>query len=150
MVYQWKNGSFIKSDANLAGRMCEQLEATGDLSAKALLDANRPEDAPLHNEFEWDDSVAAEQYRLSQARHIINCLVVSEEKQEPTRAFFNIQRSEGQYHSLDLIMRNEDTREALLETALRELSAFQHKYSQLKELANVFASIDEIRSKRSA
>lgn len=148
MVYKWKNFSYIKADAQVAGEMCEKLEADGNLTAQSLLDANRPADAPLHNEFEWDDGIAAEEYRKSQARHIINCLCVIKEtdggKKEPQRVFFNIRREEHEYKHIDTIIRSQDDTAMLLQTALKELEAFERKYSQLKELSRVFDAIHSI------
>ena len=46
MVYGWKTASYIKADANIAGKQCEELEKTVGLTAKNLLDANRDESAP--------------------------------------------------------------------------------------------------------
>lgn len=144
MVYKFKSGSHIKADPQLAGAMLERLEAENNLTAKALVDANRPEDAPLHNEFEWNDSIAAEAYRENQARHIINCIEIVREEKEPVRAFFSISRAESEYHHVDAIMKEEDKRQALLKQALSELVSFERKYRQLEELAAVFAAIDEV------
>lgn len=143
MVYKFKSGSHIKADPQIAGELLERLEAENNLTAKALVDANRDEDAPLHNEFEWNDSVAAEAYRETQARHIINCIEIVKEETEPVRAFFNITRGEPVYRHIDAILREKDTREALLKTALAELIAFKRKYKNLVELAKVIAAIDE-------
>ena len=142
MVYSWKPGSYIRTDANVAGAMCAELSANGGLTAKRLLDANRPEDAPLHSEFEWDDGIAAEKFRETQARHIINSIEIVREEREPVRAFFNIERTDSQYHHVDVIMRQEDSRQKLLMSALAELKAFERKYAQLTELAAVFEAID--------
>ena len=144
MVYKFKSGSHIKADPQLAGAMLERLEAENNLTAKALVDANRAEDAPLHNEFEWNDSIAAEAYRETQARHIINCIEIVREEKEPVRAFFSISRAEPEYRHIDAIMKEEDKRQALLKLALSELLAFKKKYAQLEELAAVFAAIDEV------
>ena len=143
MVYQWKKASYIKADANVAGQMCEQLEQTVGLTAKSLLDANRPKEAPLHGEFEWDDSKAAEQYREQQARHIINCLCVKPEKsdQEPVRAFFTI--SQPSYESISVILQSVEKHSSLLDLALKELNAFKAKYNTLTQLEPVFEAIDK-------
>ena len=143
-MYSFKKGSFIKADANVAGAMCEQLEKTIGLTPKNLLDANRAEDAPLHSCFEWNDGEAAEKYRESQARHIINCLCLKTEQKEtePVRAFFNIEKTV--YESTGIIIQQEDKRTALLRQALRELEAFQRKYNTLKELKPVFDAVEQI------
>ena len=143
MVYQWKKASYIKADANVAGQMCEQLEQTVGLTAKSLLDANRPKEAPLHGEFEWDDSKAAEQYREQQARHIINCLCVKPERndQEPVRAFFTI--SQPSYENISVILQSAEKHSSLLDLALKELNAFKAKYNTLTQLEPVFDAIDK-------
>ena len=144
MVYKFKTGARIKADAQIAGAELERLEADGNLTAKALVDASRPADAPLHKEFEWDDSIAAEAFREQQARHIINSIEIVREEREPVRAFFTIERTDPQYHHVETIMRQADSRQALLMTALAELKAFERKYAQLTELAAVFEAIDDL------
>lgn len=148
MVYEWKTASYIKADANVAGKQCEELEKAGGLTPKRLLDANRDENAPLHNEFEWRDSVAAEKYRENQARHIIACLCVrtettSGEQSEPVRAFLTT-TLEPEYKSLNVILRSADSHYAMLATALKELKAFQRKYRLLSELKPLFDVMEEI------
>lgn len=145
MVYQWNPASRIKTDANVAGKVFEELESTVGLTAKTLLDASRSEDAPLHNEFEWNDAKAAESYRETQASYIIRslCIAPEDEQKEPVRAVFVISGEVG-YESTQIIMQNEEKRTALLDVALKELIAFKKKYAMLKELAEVFAAIDKV------
>lgn len=148
MVYEWKTASYIKADANVAGKQCEELEKTVGLTAKNLLDANRDENAPLHNEFEWRDSIAAEKYRENQARHIIACLCVraettTGEQSEPVRAFLTT-TLEPEYKSLNVILRSANSHYAMLAMALRELKAFQNKYKMLSELKPLFDVMEGI------
>jgi hypothetical protein len=144
MTYKWKDGSRIKADPQKAIAQMQALEQAGNLSAKGLLDANRPEDAPLHNEFEWNDGVAAEKYREQQARHIINSIVMVQEDAQPVRNFFKVSDGNSNYTSLSVIMERQDTREALLRQARRELAAFEMKYKVLEELAGVFNEIHKV------
>ena len=145
MVYEWKEGTRFKVDAQVAGEMCEKLEKEGRLTAKNLLDANRPEDAPLHDEFCWDDEQAAELYREEQARKIIRCIVVKRENvKEPVRQFINVDIGERKYYSVDVLLKKESTRNIMLRSALSELSAFQRKYQGFRELASVFVAIDQL------
>lgn len=148
-AYKWKTASYIKADAEKAGKMCEELERTGGLTAERLVKANEPEDAPLHDEFEWNDEKAAAEWRKQQARHIINSLVIVSEKQdaEPVRAFISIERASPNYESLDVIIHSEDKYAALLTMAFKELEAFKKKYSQLTELETLYNIIDEIKAK---
>lgn len=52
MVYEWKITGICKVDANIAGAVCEELKNTVGLTRENLVNASRPEDAPLHDEFE--------------------------------------------------------------------------------------------------
>lgn len=145
MVYQWRDGCRISADAQTAGDMCKRLEAEGRLTAKALLDANRPKDAPLHGAFEWDDGVAAEAYREQQARHIIGNLVIVGETKRPVRGFFKVEQAEPVYRSIHAIVQEEDATAKLLASALKELQAFQNKYSAISQFAKLFQAIDEVK-----
>ncbi len=144
MVYQWNPASRIKTDANLAGKVFEELQSTVGLTAKTLLDASRSEDAPLHNEFEWDDAKAAESYREVQASYIIRslCVMMDVEQKTPVRAVFSI--SSIGYESTQIILQNQEKRSVLLDKALNELIVFKEKYAMLKELADVFSAIDKL------
>ena len=138
MVYQWKAGARIKADAQEAGEILNRLEREGRLSAKGLLDESRPEDAPLHKEFEWNDGVAAENWREHQARHIIASILVIPEKSEPVRGFFKIERSGNRYESIQTILESVDKTNLLLEDAFREFARMEMKYKTLDLLQRVW------------
>ena len=145
MVYTWKEGARCSIRAQIAGEVCEELEKKGELTAKNLVEVSRPEDAPLHNAFNWNDEEAAELYREEQGRRIIRCLVVVPENNTvTTRAYFNIVTQEPEYHSINAILESRDKYEVLMETALKELASFKKKYAILKKLQPVFDAIDEI------
>lgn len=149
MIYKWKNFSY-KTSADVAGEVCEELDRTVGLTPENLVEASRPEDAPLHNEFEWDDRIAAEEFRRTQARLMICNLsiVLEEQKQEPIRAFFSLQngfrKNEGMYESTITIMGDSEKRKRLFDNAKRDLEAFKKKYEILSELAELFSVIDSV------
>lgn len=141
VTYQWVQGSCMKGDANEAGRVCAELAERGKLTAEELVNASRSEDSPLHSMFEWDDTIAAEKYRETQAYKIIRSVeVVIESSPIPQRAFGTVESKA--YQKIERIMESEDLRQILLKNAKRELEAFRRKYSRLTELAKVFDAID--------
>ena len=144
MIYTWRPGSRHKVPASVAAAECERLEAEGRLTAETLVDENREEGTPLHEEFEWRDDVAAEEWRKQQARMIINALVVVSEEHEPVRAFVNLVQRSPEYTSVHTAVQRSDTRELLIRNALLELKAFQRKYQNLTEFASLFAEIEKI------
>jgi hypothetical protein len=51
----------------------------GRLTPDGVLKAAKSPKSPLHSEFEWDDSVAAYQFRLEQARRLIRSVEIKVE-----------------------------------------------------------------------
>jgi hypothetical protein len=62
MVYAWKAFGLHRVCAAVAGREIERvrIEHADSFVADDVVEAARPEDAPPHPEFEWDDGVAAQ------------------------------------------------------------------------------------------
>lgn len=146
MIYKVKSGFHLKASlAQSVGEECERLESEGRLTPRNLVEASRPEDAPLHDCFEWDDTAAAEKWRDAQAAYIIRSVEVSvTEHSEPTRAFVaTVSDDKREYRAIGYVLRSTESRDALLESARRELLSFRRKYATLYELAKVFAAIDD-------
>lgn len=147
MVYKWKT-NFYKTPASVAAGVMEELSKDGKLTAKSLVDASRPVNAPLHDEFEWNNDKAAELYRQEQARTMIqNIVVINEEspKQETTRAFVHIKQEEtSAYEPIAVVIHDEDKLAILYKTALRELESFKAKYKGIKAFEAVIKEIDKL------
>ena len=147
MVYQWKTGSQHIVSAAVAAEVMDMLAEENRLNTKELVDVSRPEDAPLHCEFEWDDSIAAEKYREEQAGALIRHLTVRIEannQEFSTRKYFMVQKEVNTYEPITVILKDEDKTAMLLDQAKRELQAFKAKYAGLKELAEVIRAIDSV------
>lgn len=151
MVYKWKTNNH-KADPNVAGEVFRDLEASIGLTSTNVVEVSRPKDAPLHNEFEWRDDVAAERFREEQARLMIANLyiVVEEPKVESVRAFLTLERSQKQkseFINIETIMADDEKRNRLFDVALRELNSFRRKYSGLAEFSELFTVIDKLNEK---
>ena len=136
----------IKTSAEAVIATCEALAAKDQLSAKALVAVSRPEDAPLHREFEWDNEIAGEKYREEQARRIIRCVVIETEERpnaQPVRAYVNITaEKDGAYRPIDVVLAKRDSRALLMKQARDDMEMFRAKYLALRaELEGVFAAI---------
>lgn len=146
MIYKWKT-NFFKTSAEIAAGVMDELSREGRLTAANLVEASRPEDAPLHRDFEWDNDKAAEMYRQDQARLMIRNIVVindQSEKQETTRAFVHIQQETPVYESIEVVVRDEDKLQILYETAKKELISFKMKYKGIQAFAALFEEIDKL------
>jgi hypothetical protein len=141
--------------ADIAGAVMTELSNTIGLTAQNLVNVSRPEDAPLHGCFEWDDSKAAESYREYQARKIIASIeivssdavgggMVEIEPVLPTRAFHALRTNDSEgYESIGQIMSDEEKMERLLELAKKDAQIFKLKYGHLQKLAKIMSAIDE-------
>lgn len=62
---------------DVAGRLANIYRAKGKLSEGDVLADARKKSSPLHSFFEWDDTAAAERYRLEQAASLIRRVKVT-------------------------------------------------------------------------
>lgn len=158
MVYKWKIGSRIKCNAQVAGEFINDISNKNgcNVTAQDLLEASRPEDTPLHNDFEWQDDIAAEEYRKYQARNILNSLTIVVEHKDnenkncesDIRAFFVIKENDKQsYKPIKVIMMDNDYEQQLYNSALKELIAIKNKYATIQRLKHIFDEIEKEENK---
>lgn len=148
-TYEYRVPGLQKVPAQVAGEECERLDrSAAGLSPQTLLDASRDVAAPLHDEFEWNDEVAAEKYRLRQARSIIQnivCATIHDEEVIEERAFVSVRPNPvSAYVSLQRALSNDEWKEHLLKTAKDELQVFRAKYGRISQLASVIEAIDAL------
>lgn len=142
IVSKWKVQGLYKADAQ---KVANEILTLGDsVEPSAVVEKAKDENTELHKCFEWRDDIAAEKYRIHQARQLMcNLVVVDQEKkdiQEPVRLMFKTTANEG-YKPISLIVQEPDEYKALLHRAYRELAAFKQKYKILKELKDIFDMI---------
>ena len=155
MVYQWKMKSLYKVSAQTTGEKIEEIiQQYGAVTKENFLEASRPADSVTHNLFEWDDTKAAEKYRLHQSNMIINSLTVQvnvENRATPitTRAFVNIQKEDGrqkaEFLRIDTAFSDMECKTIVLANAIQELREFRKKYETYSELSQVFEAIDNLK-----
>ena len=152
MIYQWKIPGLIPVDAQVAGEELDRIYTDrGRLDVEDVVDESRPESAPLHNCFEWDDAVAAEEYRKTQAgmiiRHITTIVETENHDPVPVRAYVHAQES---YRPIQVVIHKEDMKLEMMRNAMRELDSFKNKYETLESLRPVFEAIDFVQIQRQA
>jgi hypothetical protein len=80
MVFQWKDGARQSADADLVGH--EIAEIGKEITPQDVVEYAKDKKRELYKCFEWDDTEAAMEYRLSQARDVIGALVFVEEGED--------------------------------------------------------------------
>jgi hypothetical protein len=128
-------------------------EHAGKLLPRDIVEAARPEGAPLHSQFEWDDTEAAERWRIHQARMLLNVVVEYIDTGDgaySVQAFVSLRPdriTDSGYTRTVGVLSNVRQRQQLLEDALEELAAFREKYRALRELASIFEAMKKVRKK---
>jgi len=91
--FTWRKGFPTKADANAFAAQLDTLKSVdGTVNAEDVLDAQRAESAPLHQDIVWDDLAAAHMYRLGYVADAMGALqvipvdLVKEEAMAPIRA----------------------------------------------------------------
>lgn len=140
MSVEWKFKAY-KADAN---KVYSEIQSIGEnVTPKQIVEYARDENSELHKCFEWNNDVAAEKWRIQQARLLVCNIVYSEPAtQEPTKIRVMQATDSNSYKPVTFIMKNKTEYEALLERALTELKAFKERYKNLAELEEILALIE--------
>jgi hypothetical protein len=132
----------------------------GMLYPKSVVDFARDENTELHSKFEWDDTIAGENYRIWQARKVIRAVVtIIPHKNEPyeVQTYVNMaaDRYQGEekrdtiggYRCLVDVLSTPALRNTLLEEALAEFESWERKYQMISELVEIFAAAKTVKQK---
>lgn len=119
-------------------------EEHGTLTPRLLVDIARDPEHPLHHRFEWDDSKAAEKWRLEQAGQLLRVTYAPlPGKPRDMRAFMAVRGDDSptsEYVPTGEALADEFTRTLLLRQFDREWKAFKRRYSDLREFADLILS----------
>lgn len=161
MEFKRRKGYRVKTDPQVVGEYCYALEQKkgGKLTPKELVEAARDVNSPLHDEFEWNNTKAAQKYREWQARYIISSIEVkltyipSEiekvdlqivPKSDGVKFYHTLDLDEGGYENVLTISSDEEKRKKLLDNCLRDVNSFVEKYDTLRSaLPKLFEVMDE-------
>ena len=141
MGVTWRIQGYYKADAK---KVAEEI-GFGKFTPMEVLEKAKDETTELHKCFEWNDSIAAEKYRLEQAKNIIRMLVYEREtKEQAVVRYYAKTETKHVYQPTKQFLVQEDEYQGLLRRALAELEAFKNKYHTLTELEGVFEAMETI------
>ena len=141
MGVTWRIQGYYKADAQ---KVAEEI-GFGKFTPMEVLEKAKDETTELHKCFEWNDSIAAEKYRLEQAKNIIRMLVYKKEnKEQQVVRYYAKTETKHVYQPTKQFLVQEDEYQGLLRRALAELEAFKNKYHTLTELESIFEALETI------
>lgn len=143
--YCWKAGGYHpKANANKVGKEIESLD---EVKPENIVNFARDKKTELHKCFEWNDGIAAENYRRQQAAAIMNNLVfvVRKDVNSPAKevkAYVNTQKNQ-EYKPIDYVLHSPTEYQKMLDKAIRDLQSTRNKYAEIAELQDLYELIDE-------
>lgn len=137
-----------------AQKIGQELEALGDnFTPNDVVELARNGHSAMHKEFIWDDRKAGHEYRLHQARSLlqkVKIVIKVKDNNEITRAFHNVRvrvnkKVENRYVTLRVVKKSNNFSYQVIEQAKRELEHWSDRYKQYSQLfggTEVFEDIE--------
>jgi len=150
-IASWKVNGIYKADAT---KVAEEIKIITDnnldnkFTPEDLVDYGKDPNSELHKCFEWNDTIAGQNWRISQAQGVIRNIAIVVKKDdsnkiEPSsvRMFVSTGERDNTYKATVEVVQNVDEYKQLLQQAYTELQIFKKKYQSIKELAKFIALI---------
>lgn len=124
---------------NLRDQLQRIYDLHGQLTPSLVVDAARREGHPLHSHFEWNNAIAGEKYRQTQARELIRSVKViyrsGEGESSEVRKFHSFQAPEGghRYEPIEKVVEDEKLIALLIAQMERDWKALKKRYEHLQE-----------------
>lgn len=140
-----------------ADRIRAELEEIRQASRDRMLHAEKivawakaHRSSALFTQFEWDNSKAAREYRIWQARRLLQIFIVTESG-GPQLVSLSFDRSKGGgYRDINDVIKDRSLSEIMLNDAIAELNRAQARFGRVRELVSVWKAFDRIKGRRSS
>lgn len=139
----------MKRDAAAIKAELDRLNADGVIRPADVVEAARNKRSALHDCFTWEDTEAAHQFRLIEARNLLRVYVLTEKVQGMNvRAFVSLTsdrvKDGGGYRTIADVMGDAELREQMLADAVVQLRNMQKRYKTVQQLERVWDALDEV------
>lgn len=139
-IIKWKIDGKYHADPT---KCKDEIESIGsDVKPQQIVDYAKNPDTELHKCFTWDNNLAAEKWRLQEARQIVCSLVIVEsnsdrENDTQIRVFHKTDNEDG-YKTLQFILQDKDEYKKLLERCEYDLRNLKKKYQSISEYQEIW------------
>lgn len=153
IVHRFKPGSHLSGDPEKIADRLERIanKKGGDIRPPDVVADAKRKTSPLHPYFEWDDSTAAQEYRLAQARHLIRSIeVITSDDAEPVRAFHHVavtseNEDDGRsYVTLDRASRDAELRKQIIRRLYGQARSLMREAKAFEAFADIVAAVEEL------
>lgn len=102
----------------------------------------------LHSEFIWDNDRAAHEFRIWQARRLIQIHVVAVDGAPQLVSLSFDRPNGGGYRAITDVLKDGDLSRRMFNDALQELGRVQERFGRVKELTKVWVEVERVRAKK--
>jgi hypothetical protein len=146
--YQWKMRSLAKGlDPEQVISELETVENLyGQLTAENIVNYASKGECLLAQLFEWDDGKAAHQYRLQQARTVLNNIevkILSDGHEKELPAYEVVQKGNGQQYK-NVADLDEDDLKQVKAAARQQIASAKQKLAAYSEFDNVIKNLNQV------
>lgn len=127
------------------------LKAKGVLLPEAVVEwARKHPKSALHAAIEWDDSNAAESYRVWQVRRLIAIHVIDDDGERRFVSLSIDRVKGGGYRDVAEVAVDPELGSVMLADALAELKRVRAKYNRVKALSVVWQAVESVEDKHAS
>ena len=153
---KWSRKPKNAPDANEAYEVIENIKKKrGGITPQLLIIESKKKKSLLHNCFEWNDSKAAEEYRIVQAREILRCIIIEIEPDEDYEEIRTIRaliapssiekENNTSYVTVEEVCNDEELQAAYMRQLKRDLDAIKNKIKGFKQFSEVVKAINAVK-----
>jgi len=139
MKYAFRDGSRVSNiSPQVVGNELDRIhEKHGALKPTNVVEEARPEEAPLHPVFEWNDSIAAGEWRLHTARNLIRSVqvITSDNQKESVYVSVVTEQREREYQPLAVVAKSPDLYAEAVYDAQQRIKAAKKSLDDLQRAA---------------
>lgn len=146
------------STAQQVGEIIEGIMTQkGYVKPSDIIEVAKDPDNLLHKYFEWDNGVAGNKWRESQARRLLATIsieVISPQRDGTvmsTKAFANIKDGEvnefgknNRYVFIEEVFSKENYKQQMVDSALREIKYWRDRYKEFSQFTPIVKAIDKV------
>jgi hypothetical protein len=150
-IYQFRAGSRLKGDAAVVATEIERIAGKlgGAVEPEQIVTSAKRKTSVLHTYFEWDDTAAAHEYRLDQARHLIRSIeVVTTDEGETVNKFHSVtvltpgaEAERRAYVTVERAMSDDELRVQIVRQLYAQAQAFVRQARAFERHAAPFAGV---------
>lgn len=131
--YAWRSGYASKLEPERAAAELARIrrENDGALTRQAVLDAATDEDHPFHDEFDWDDDLASERWRLYQAGTLIRAVRIIRPRTAARSMYVRVRTLPSEYEDFDVVIATPNLYSAALISARHSLALASERVNEL-------------------